>query len=407
MLILLPTRRSVRALREAFLRAADGKPTLLPRMAPLGDLDESEWEVASGDGSALALPPAIEPAEREALLARAGRGLQGRRRPAHRPVGRAGPEARARARRACSTSSPSKACPFDRLEGLVEGNFASHWQRTLKFLAIVGEHWPKMLAERGQIDAIDRRTRAIRAQATRWRERPPATPVIAAGSTGSQPATRELLAVIAGLPQGAVVLPGLDREMDEESWTKLDPTHPQFGLRELLLALGLRAPRRRRLAGRRRAIGAPPADRRADAAGRDHRGMVSGPPPPSLEHVTRADCATPHQEALVDRAGAARGAGGRSARTAALVTPDRDLARRVAAELRRWNIDIDDFGRPAAWPTRRPPTLLRALVAAVDDGLRAGRPARPAEASAVHAGLATRRRCSMPRAGSTANACAG
>ncbi|MBL0899736.1 MAG: hypothetical protein IBJ17_13690, partial [Reyranella sp.] len=36
-LILLPTRRSVRALREAFLRATDGTPTILPGMAPLGD----------------------------------------------------------------------------------------------------------------------------------------------------------------------------------------------------------------------------------------------------------------------------------------------------------------------------------------------------------------------------------
>ena len=39
--------------------------------------------------------------------------------------------------------------PFDRLEGLVDGNFASHWQRTLKFLGIVGEAWPEVLAERG------------------------------------------------------------------------------------------------------------------------------------------------------------------------------------------------------------------------------------------------------------------
>jgi len=63
---------------------------------------------------------------------------------------------------------------FSQLEGLVEGNFASHWQRTLKFLAIVGEAWPQVLAERGQIDAIERRTQAIRAQAARWApSRPP------------------------------------------------------------------------------------------------------------------------------------------------------------------------------------------------------------------------------------------
>ena len=68
-LILVPTRRSVRALREAFLRASEGKPTILPRMAPLGDVDDSEWDLSPGDDTALALPPAIDPTEREALLA--------------------------------------------------------------------------------------------------------------------------------------------------------------------------------------------------------------------------------------------------------------------------------------------------------------------------------------------------
>ena len=70
MLILVPTRRSVRALREAFLRASGGKPTILPRFAPLGDLDEGEWETLSGDAMALTLPPSIDSAEREALLSR-------------------------------------------------------------------------------------------------------------------------------------------------------------------------------------------------------------------------------------------------------------------------------------------------------------------------------------------------
>ena len=252
---------------------------------------------------------------------------------------------------------------FDRLEGLVEGNFASHWQRTLKFLAIVGEHWPQMLAARGRIDAIERRTLAIRNQARRWRERPPQTPVIAAGSTGSQPATRDLLAAIVELPQGAVVLPGLDHDMDDASWEALDPSHPQYGLRELLSALG-RA--------------------RSDVA--EWPGVAGGsarhflitelmrpaetsdswvkPEPASLEHVTRADCATPHQEALVV-ALALRSVLDTPARTAALVTPDRELARRVTAELKRWQIDIDDSAGAALADTP-PATLLHALIATID-----------------------------------------
>ncbi len=361
-LILLPTRRSVRALREAFLRAADGTPTILPRMAPLGDVDDGEWEIASGDGDALTLPPAIEPAEREALLAQLVAAFtddQGH------PIAQSAAQALKLARELgrLLDELAIEGVSFDRLEGLVEGNFASHWQRTLKFLAIVGEHWPQMLAARGRIDAIERRTLAIRNQARRWCERPPQTPVIAAGSTGSQPATRELLAAIAELPQGAVVLPGLDHDMDEASWEALDPSHPQFGLRELLSALG-RA--------------------RSDVA--EWPGVAGGsarhflitelmrpaetseswvkPEPASLEHVTRADCATPHQEALVV-ALALRSVLDTPARTAALVTPDRELARRVTAELKRWQIDIDDSAGAALADTP-PATLLHALIATVD-----------------------------------------
>jgi ATP-dependent helicase/nuclease subunit B len=362
-LILLPTRRSVRALREAFLRATGGKPTLLPRLAPLGDLDESEWEVAAGDGSALALPPAIEPAEREALLARLVSAFKD---DDGHPIAQSAAQALKLARELgrLLDELAIEGVSFSQLEGLVEGNFASHWQRTLKFLAIVGEAWPQVLAERGQIDAIERRTQAIRAQAARWRAEPPATPVIAAGSTGSQPATRDLLAAIAQLPQGAVVLPGLDRDMDEASWKELDQSHPQFGLRELLAALDCE---RSDVAdwpgvgGSARHLLVTELMRPAETTE-----AWSRPPTSSLEHVTRADCATPHQEALVV-ALALRETLKDEGRTAALVTPDRELARRVAAELRRWNVDIDDSaGAPLA--DTPPAALLRALVTAVDEG---------------------------------------
>ena len=363
-LILLPTRRSVRALREAFLRAAGGTPTILPRMAPLGDVDDGEWEIASGEGDALTLPPAIDPAERDALLTQLVAAFtddQGH------PIAQSAAQALKLARELgrLLDELAIEGVSFSQLEGLVEGNFASHWQRTLKFLAIVGEHWPQMLTARGQIDAIERRTRAIRNQADRWRARPPQTQVIAAGSTGSQPATRDLLAAIAGLPQGAVVLPGLDRDMDEASWAALDPSHPQYGLRELLGALGVVR------ADVEEWPGAASASARHFLITELMRPAETSeswnrPESASLEHVTRADCATPHQEALVV-ALALRSVLDTPGRTAALVTPDRALARRVSAELKRWQIDIDDS---AGTPLVDTPSaaLLHALIAAVDAG---------------------------------------
>jgi ATP-dependent helicase/nuclease subunit B len=362
-LILLPTRRSVRSLREAFLRASDGKPTLLPRMAPLGDLDDDVWDDLPG-GEALTLPPAIGRPEREALLSEL---VLAFKEDDGEPIEQTSAQALKLARELGSLLDELAidGVPFDRLEALVDGNFATHWRRTLKFLAIVGEHWPRILAERGQIDALDRRTQAIRAQAARWRERPPITPVIAAGSTGSQPATRELMTVIAGLPHGAVVLPGLDREIDDESWSKLEPTHPQFGLHELLKAFGCE---RKDVA---EWPGAPGDRMRLQLIAELMRpGETTDtwqrPNPAALEHVTRADCANPHQEALVI-ALALREALDTPHRTGALVTPDRDLARRVAAELRRWDIEIDDSaGQPLA--DTPPATLLRALLTAIDSG---------------------------------------
>ena len=360
--ILVPTRRAVRSLRDAFLRTCGGRATLLPRLAPLGDLDDTEWEIATGDDSALELPPAIEPAERDAMLARlvaAFRDDQGE------PVAQSAAQALKLARElgALLDELTIEGVSFARLEDLVEDTFATHWQRTLRFLRIVGEAWPDILAERGAIDAIDRRTRALRARAQRWRSDPPSTPVIAAGSTGSQPPTRELLSVIAGLPQGVLVLPGLDRDMDDASWERLDPSHPQAGLRQLLEALNC---------ARRNVMdwpgAAPPSTRHLLISELMRPAETSeawkAPPLSSLDHMTRVDCATPHQEAVAI-ALALRGTLEQEGRTAALVTPDRMLARRVAAELRRWNVEIDDSaGIPLA--DTPPATLIRAVIDAVD-----------------------------------------
>lgn len=372
-LVLLPTRRAVRTLREAFLRTTEGRPLLLPRLRPIGDLEEDDNSVsvtALGENAddSITVPPAMEPLAREALLARlvlAFRGSDGQ------PIAGSLAQALGLARELgrLIDELQIEGVPFDRLATVVDAGFAEHWQHTLSFLKIVGEHWPAILAERGCVDAVDRRNRLLRLQAERWRARPPDHPVIAAGSTGTQPATRELLTTVASLPAGCVVLPGLDQVLDDASWAVLDPAHPQAGLRDLLSALDMQRtavpiwpgmPVRDSAARRLLSALMRPAE---TSEGWSQEGPLD---PAALEHVVRVDCATPQQEAVV-AAMALREALDTPRRTAALVTPDRAMARRVAAELRRWGIVIDDSAGMAL--TQTPPgAFLRLLAQALAGG---------------------------------------
>ena len=122
---------------------------------------------------------------------------------------------------------------------LAPDELAAHWQDVLTFLRIVVEEWPKQLAAEGAVEPAQARDQRLRALAAALAAAPPRAPVIAAGSTGSIPATAELLKVIAQLPTGAVVLPGLDTDLDGEAWSELDAGHAQFGLRQLLAHLGI------------------------------------------------------------------------------------------------------------------------------------------------------------------------
>src|SRR5260370_10885616 len=77
-----------------------------------------------------------------------------------------------------------------------------------------------ILEERGAIEPAARRDALIKAETERLAARTDG-PVIAAGSTGSMPTTAALIATIARLPHGAVVLPGLDTDLDPPSWDRI------------------------------------------------------------------------------------------------------------------------------------------------------------------------------------------
>ncbi len=122
---------------------------------------------------------------------------------------------------------------------IVPEEFAGHWQITVEFLKIVTEYWPRYLSDNRLVSPVARRNMLMAQEAERLAKGSP-HPVIAAGSTGTVPATARLLKTIASLPNGAVVLPGLDLSLDDDSWSILGehPEHPQAGMAELLRKLG-------------------------------------------------------------------------------------------------------------------------------------------------------------------------
>ena len=199
----------------SFSTALDGQAAILPRIVALGDLDEDEIifaEAATAEFAkdALALPPAIGKLERQLLLAQ----LIVRWAAAIRPEKGAPLIANTPAAALALADDLARLIDdvitrkmdWQRLDGLVPDQFDTYWQLTLDFLKIARNYWPERLAENGKIDAADRRDRLIDAEMNRLAGSN--EPVIAAGSTGSMPATAKLLAAIAGLPHGAVVLPG-------------------------------------------------------------------------------------------------------------------------------------------------------------------------------------------------------
>lgn len=351
--VLLPTRRATRSLREAFLRRSGGKPLLLPRLMPLQDIDEDE-ALLSGSSSepspSLDIPPAIAPVSRQILLARLIMERPG-------PDGRKpGPDQAIRLAQELARfldQVQTERLSFDGLADLVPETLAAHWQTTLSFLRVVTEHWPGILAGRGVVDPIDHRNQVFTAQIKAWSTQPPEGLVIAAGSTGSVPATRDLLALIASMNKGCIVLPSLDTDMDEAGWTVAPESHPQHALKVLTNHLGVdrNAVHQWPFAqtyesGRQRQKLIREIMRPADTS--DQWRRLDDLEPSALAGIQRIEAPTQREEAAAI-ALLLRSVAEEDGKTAALVTLDRALAQRVSAELERWDLKVNDSaGRPLA-----------------------------------------------------------
>lgn len=368
--LLLPSARAMRIVTEAFVRLSGGG-MLLPRMALVGDLDldETLGPLLDPLGAGSEVPPAADPTRRWLRLAE----LLGRE------MGDKAPKTPGLLRLAFDMGRTMDRLAVEGIElgdlldervaGIV-GDLAEHWREATRLFARVQAFWLAELASRGEVDAPVRRNLLFERAAKRWREVPPELPVVAAGVTSASPALAGLLRAVADLPNGAVILPDLDLALDDAVWDMLGragaplsdgevpfaehdaATHPQYHLKLLLNRMGLS---RDEVDPWHRAglAAAPPERSRAIS-------NLFLPPEASaswvdlpaaqrrLSGVRLMESAHPGEEAQAV-AILIREALEVPERRVALVTPDRGLAGRVVAHLRRWEIEADDTaGRPLA-----------------------------------------------------------
>lgn len=364
----LPTRRAMRVVREIFLDEMKADAVVLPRIVALGDIDEDELAFADegerfSGATPLDIPPRLGELERRLTLAQlVAAWAKG---PVLSPLVVGGPAstlALAGDLARLIDDMVTRGVDWSTLDGLVPDNLDRYWQHSLEFLRIARIAWPSHLAEINRIEPAARRDLLIAAEARRLTAHPNG-PVIAAGSTGSMPATAKFLHAVASLPHGAVVLPGLDTDLDDDAWRSIGgvrdalgkfaehpaSNHPQYAMHALLDRFGIKRSDVEILQ--------PPAK-----GGRDLLASESMRPSAKTEvwhdrlkqpdvaariaagmtNLAVVEAPNPEMEAL------AIAIAMREARhldkSAALVTPDRALARRVMAALTRWDLAFDDSG---------------------------------------------------------------
>jgi ATP-dependent helicase/nuclease subunit B len=384
--LFLPTRRACALARDAFLDTLDTKPAVLPRIVPLGDIDEDELAFAdatSGE-AALEIPAELGGLERRMLLA----GLilkwiasPGMRTGSGAPLVANTPAsalALADALARLIDDMTTRQVDWARLDGLVPRELDEYWQKTLTFLHIARQAWPAILDERRMIEPAARRDLLIEAERKRLAAHD--GPVIAAGSTGSMPATAKLIDTIAKLPHGAVVLPGLDTHLDDAAWDLIGEVkdgervvqppasgHPQLAMHALLRRIGIgrgdvvtlgASGGREKLTSEamRPAAATERWAERIDATVRDA----------ALGALAMIEAANAEDEALAVAVALREAV--HDGKSAALVTPDRALARRVSAALERWNIAADDSGGDAL-PDTQAGVFARLAAEAALEGL--------------------------------------
>ncbi|MFN5128634.1 MAG: double-strand break repair protein AddB [Sphingomonadaceae bacterium] len=375
-ILLLPNNRAIKAMTGAFVRqAAPGM--LLPHMVAVGDmqLDEALGPMLDPIQASSAISPAIASFERLMLLSRLVKDHQS----GDAPLSPA--EALRLARKLAELIDALEVdlVDFSQIADIkIEADLAGHWQSAYARLLQILPAYRSALTARKLMGPAERRNHLLAALEQRLAQNIDTAPVIAVGITTSAKAVARLLRRVARMPNGHVILPGVDLDLSDARWDDLSPStddnpgfgrrqnvevHPQFHLKHLLELMGI---------DRSEIDILPTARLKPESATiseifclPEHSIYWQDLPPlrKSLPHVKWLEAEDSAQEAKAI-AVRIRGALEVAGKRVALITPDRELAVRVAGQLHRWGIEVDDSAGIPLLQTP-PGTLALALVDAI------------------------------------------
>ncbi len=336
--VILPTRRACQTLKESFFKKSPNKSTLLPQMVALYDMDDLSVD----------LPPAISDWERLFLLTKLCQA---------KPNLKETPKAFQVALSLAELLDLSYQynVRFENLADLVpSANFAQHWQETITFLDIISTQWPKILEEHGVIDKQDRLQRVLTIIAQRIQQQN--NYMVMAGLTSDLPGVKALMQAVQ--KTGDIFLDGVD-EIFIKSDTIPEKHHTQYLIYKTIKDLKIH-PNQIIFQSQPN-----PKEELVEQAFRSNIWQSSNLNEDSLKNLKYILSETAEQEALTI-ALYLRQALEDTDKTACLVTTDRNLARRVISQMKRWQIHLDDSAGIPFKHTSTGAFLLQILALAED-----------------------------------------
>ncbi|TAE83801.1 MAG: hypothetical protein EAZ74_03200 [Alphaproteobacteria bacterium] len=228
--IVLPTQRSILALKRMIFAQSNAPSVVLPQFYAVKDMRLIDWLPPHHPALRTAPPTIYGEHQRLAWVLDA---LQQRPDMRDKPLS-------FRVQSAQSFLALRDECQRvqkgvdDMMQVIAQEEYAHHWQQNLALFMELMHHMDEQVVQHGGVEPIIHAHYVSNQIAEWWRTDMLDDVIIFAGSTCSTPTTATLLHALTHQPHAQIIFPALDTQMSEEIWQQLHVMHPMATMKHWL-----------------------------------------------------------------------------------------------------------------------------------------------------------------------------